>query len=68
MILKFSSLKKLMDFVQACHVTNYELNAAKATLASHFQEGEINLSLNYGATVIGGNNLQHPTKTEYIKH
>ena len=62
MTVKFPSLKKLMDFVRACHMTNYELNVAKTTLTSHLQGGEINLAMSYGATVIEENHLQQPAK------
>jgi len=68
MILQFTNLKNLMDFLRVCHVTNYELNAAGMTLASQFQGSEINLALTYGATLINGNNPQQPTKTEHNKH
>jgi len=62
MIVKFTSLQKLMDFVRACHVTSYELNVARMTLASHLQNEEMELALRYGATIIDGNSPQQLTK------
>ena len=61
MTLKFSSLKKLIDFVRATHIANYELNTTTLTLTSEFLGCDINLALSYGAAIISTNPAQ-PTK------